>query len=146
VTAHDQGLDVPGVRAIAHTADVALEIEGTTPEAVFDRAARGLHWLVFERRPRSDDASHARPFSTTAPDRSMLLRAWLRHLLQLYDDEGLGYRSAEFVRLSDTELEARIACHPVADEPVREIKGVTLHDLRVEKHEDGWRARVVFDV
>jgi SHS2 domain-containing protein len=29
---------------------------------------------------------------------------------------------------------------------VREIKGVTLHGLRVDQVEGGWRARVIFDV
>jgi SHS2 domain-containing protein len=137
---------VPGVRAIGHTADVAIEIDGARPETVFDRAALGLYGLVFGRAPSASRAVQVRPFSATGPDYAMLLRAWLRHLLELYDDEGLGYVSAEFDRLIPSEVKARVGCAPVAHEPIREIKGVTLHELRMAPHDGGWKARVVFDV
>jgi SHS2 domain-containing protein len=47
----------------------------------------------------------------------------------------------------DARLRARVVWRPAADEPAREIKGVTYHGLEVRRDEDGdWHARVVLDV
>lgn len=47
----------------------------------------------------------------------------------------------------DARLRARVVWRPAADEPVREIKGVTYHGLEVRRDDDGdWHARVVLDV
>ena len=60
--------------------------------------------------------------------------------------DGVGFRGARFDLLEATRLEARVEVGPSAAVPVREIKGVTLHGLEVEREEGGWRARVIFDV
>lgn len=44
-------IPVPGVRALEHTADVGLEVEGGNLQELFLRGSLGAMWLVLERGP-----------------------------------------------------------------------------------------------
>lgn len=135
---------VPGVTALEHTADVGLEVEAPAPEELFLRAARGMAFLILEAAPPSP--SESRSLSVTAPDRPALLRTWLREILYWHETEGLSFAGASFDRLEEDRLSARVQLGPDPSEPVREIKGVTLHGLAAEARAGGWYARVIFDV
>lgn len=97
------------------------------------------------------------------PGLDRLLVAWLRELLHRSMRDGLvPEASVEEVAApgagggdgtsgppgsGDARLRARVVWRPAADEPVREIKGVTYHGLEVRRNDDGdWHARVVLDV
>lgn len=161
--------DTPsGVRAIEHTADLGLEIEAPSLPELFDRSAAGLFMLVRGLEPGGPEDSAAgrrtqgftgledaaeggveRTVDLAATDLPALLVAWLRELLYLHQDEGLVYGAAEFDAVDEAgaSLRARVRLRPAAREPVREIKGVTYHQLAVARRADqGWAARVVFDV
>ena len=47
---------------------------------------------------------------------------------------------------TELRLEATVGGGPAEGQPIREIKGVTLHGLAAEPREDGWYGRVIFDV
>lgn len=143
-----------GVVFLDHTADVGMDVTADTREALFRRAAAGMVALL---RGRDDDdtGSSAAPADPAAPgmrtlelradDEARLLVAWLKELLFLHETRHTDYAGARFDRLTATRLEARVETEPAAA-PVREIKGVTYHELAVERTEDGWKARVIFDV
>lgn len=104
--------------------------------------------------PAPDGAPPSEPpeeLTLERPDLERLLVAWLRELLHRSTAERL-LPEVERVRVREPEgghppsLAARIAWRPCSDDPVREIKGVTYHGLRVRKREDAWHARVVLDV
>lgn len=145
----------PGVRFLDHTADVGLEAHAASPELLFHRAALGTLWLV-EGAPQEgarreggggEEGRETRALTLEAHDPPKLLRAWLRELLWWHEVEGVSYRDARFETLETGRLEARVEVAPASPRPLREIKGVTLHGLRVEAGEEGeWRARVIFDV
>ena len=147
------GEEVPsGVTPLDHTADVGLDVEAPTLEDLFTRAAMGMAWLIQGAPlPDPDEAGSAsdpapRGLSLTADDLPALLRAWLRELLFWHETESLALAMADFSTLEGSRLEAEIRLRRVEEAPVREIKGVTFHGLLVEGGEEGWRARVIFDV
>jgi SHS2 domain-containing protein len=78
-------------------------------------------------------------------DRAMVLAGWLKELLFLHETAGEDYVEADFERLDDTGARAAVRVAPAAP-AVREIKGVTYHELAVVETGGGWRARVIFDV
>jgi len=141
--------DLPvGVEAMEHTADLGLLVRAPSLEELFRRAAAGMLALMEDTSPpagSSSEDSEARPISLEAVDADTLLVQWLRELLYLYQVGGCAYSGVEFDHLSPQRLEGRIRCRD-AGPGVREIKGVTHHDLEVTSSEGEWRARVVFDV
>lgn len=148
----------PGVREIEHTADLGMEVEAASLEELFQRAAAGTMALV----RAADDGPLARPSAEPpAPpavrsvrieldgdeaDAAALLVRWLRELLYLQEVAGFVYGDASFQRLDETGLRASVRPDPNASRQIRELKGVTYHGLEVERTDDGWRARVIFDI
>jgi SHS2 domain-containing protein len=156
-------IPVPGVSGLDHTADVGLEVEAPDLPELFRRAAIGALWLVLERQaqggsenPDEPGGSGPRTVELSDEDLGNLLRSWLRTVL-------LWAETDEFVT---TEARLTLLPTPLCKSPdglayglfaevegqtdqgprVREIKGVTLHGLRVEKAGEGWFAQVIFDV
>lgn len=137
-----------GVTPLDHTADVGLEVRASSRPALFERAAAGLRTAI-EGTGRGSGAVGprvSRGIELAADDVASLLVAWLRELLFLHQVEGLAVREARFEQLDETGLAGTLTLEPAAARPVREIKGVTYHGLETEAREDGWRARVIFDV
>lgn len=158
-----------GVRFLDHTADVGIAVEAQNAEELFHRAALGMRALL-----RGDDdlgpsesvapatpppdadtgrapAGRARQpsatlrVSTTGRDWTTVLAGWLRELLYFHGVEGRDYVAARFDRLDASGVDAAVRTEPSTG-AVREIKGVTYHELTVEAANSGWRARVIFDV
>ncbi|OPX24170.1 MAG: hypothetical protein B1H02_03960 [Candidatus Latescibacteria bacterium 4484_107] len=74
---------------------------------------------------------------------------WLRELVYLCNAERWLFSKFELLDIDPKRLKAR--CWGEAYDPSRhawdmEIKAVTLHRLRVERMEAGWRAQVIFDI
>lgn len=140
---------VPGVTSMDHTADLALEVRAPDPEELFARAAAGMFHLLLERRP--GHADEKRSLDLSAPEADALFRNWLRELLFWHDSEGFAPASVDVRRIrlgpdAPCVLEALVRGGIEEAPPVREIKGVTLHGLAVERRDDGWYGRVIFDV
>lgn len=149
-----------GITFLDHTADVGIGVRAATPAQLFDRAARGMLALL-RGEEDGDGAGDGRgaeraaepPFTApstitlTAASPAHLLADWLREILFLHGTEYQDYVAAEFERLdpADGRLVARVRTEP-SPGAVREIKGVTYHELAVEETGDGWTARVIFDV
>jgi SHS2 domain-containing protein len=133
---------------IDHTADLGLDLEGPTPEAILEAAQRGLIQLLLDGT--SDlAADQVRAVAISAPDLPELLKRWCERVYGLLENEG-------FVALeSEVESADPRACKAIlhGSMPPRdrvasasELKGVTYHQLAFEPVDDGWRARVIFDV
>mgnify|MGYP002780571679 FL=1 len=146
----------PGVRALDHTADVGIEVRAASPAQLFHRAALGMLALLEDAEaaaaepgasaePAAGEA-HARELALDAEDLAMLLVLWLRELLYLYEVERFRYRAAEFARLDERGLQARVRGEPARAAMLGELKAVTYHGLAGERDGGGWYARVIFDV
>lgn len=148
-------IPVPGVRGLEHTADVGLEVEAPDLPQLFRRAALGATWLVLEGEV-GPGAPEVRTLDLLEEDLPSLLRSWLRALLFWQEADGFAVTGAALMFLpvplcssGDGQafgLRARVEGRLHPGPWVREIKGVTLHELRAEKREGGWYGRVIFDV
>ena len=134
-------------RIIDHTADIGIEVEGTTMSEMLRRAAWAFADLI-------TDAALLRPMETlelsvSGPNAEELLVRWLSELLFIFDTKGLLFGDIEIVACTDTWLTARVggerfdpAKHPAR----REVKAVTYHGVCVDKTEGGCKGRVIFDI
>jgi SHS2 domain-containing protein len=148
-------IPIPGVTALDHAADVGLAVDGATLPELFQRAALGAMWLVLERDP-TPAPPETRTVELVEPDLPALLRAWLRALLFWEETEGfvvrdvsLSFAPAPLCATRDGQafgLHGRVSGVMDRGPRVREVKGVTLHGLRVERVGESWSGRVIFDV
>ncbi len=144
---------LPGITFLEHTADVGLDVEAPSAELLFHRAGAGMLALLRGQEEDAPDpareadpqAVETRTVRLDAGDRAALLKAWLRELLLLHETGDADYAGVTFYELAERRLEARVRTAPAAP-AVREIKGVTYHELKVEQTDSGWKARVIFDV
>lgn len=139
-----------GITFLDHTADVGMDVTAPSLEALFHRAALGMLALLrgYDDEPAPDGAREpdaTQRLELEAEDAAGLLAAWLKELLFLHEVHGADYTGATFHNLTGRALTARVGTAPAAP-AVREIKGVTYHELAVEESDDGWKARVIFDV
>ena len=148
-----------GITFLDHTADVGIDIRAPSLELLFHRAAVGMLMLLQGRDDADREAEERAPAAglegptgvevltveVEADEVVDLLADWLRELLFLHEVRHADYARATFDRLTETVLEARVQTEPAAP-AVREIKGVTYHELTVERGREGWEGRVIFDV
>jgi SHS2 domain-containing protein len=128
-------------RWVEHTAEVEMEIEAGTEEAVFAEALRALAELL------GDDVGGeevSREVAVDGHERAALLVAWLDELVYLAETEDLVPEDSQRIELSDRGLLATVRCH--RGSPRHLIKGATYHRLAFERACQGFRATVVLDV
>lgn len=133
---------------IDHTADLGLDLEGRTPEAILEAAQRGLIRLLFGSTSGLV-ADESRPVSLTASDLPELLKRWCERVYGLLESEGFVTLESD-VRSADPRA-CEAILHGTVASPERvaaagELKAVTYHQLAFEPAGEGWRARVIFDV
>lgn len=142
----------PGVRELAHTADIGIELTAASWPELLRRAAEGTWYLVFGEREEvgdpdpGDDDEEALEVVLEAGGPDALLLKWLQELLYWHEVDGFVARRVRFETLSERGLDARVWGGPPRHDAVRELKGVTYHGLAVTGGERGWRARVIFDI
>lgn len=137
----------PGYRFIDHTADFRLEIFGVDENDLFVQAAMALTDLLTD--PATLESRHRQTFTVSGDDWSDLMVNWLRELLYLWSGEEQLVSRVSLQSLEPTHLKAAVTTdafdadrHPIRNE----IKAVTYHQIEVRPWQDGWRARVVFDI
>ena len=133
---------------IDHTADLGLDLQGPTPEAILEAAQRGLIELLFGA---TGDlvADETRHIAISAPDLPELLKRWCERVYELLEKEGFVALVSEVECVAPRECEAVLHGSLPTRERVAsasELKAVTYHQLAFEPAGDGWRARVIFDV
>ncbi|MDP2496594.1 MAG: archease [Candidatus Palauibacterales bacterium] len=144
------------VDPLSHTADVGFEVTADSLAELFRGAADGLVRTVREEEgPAGIEAGDGEAgedretIDLDRPDRERLMVAWLRELLYRISRDGR-YPEAMTLEMSGpSSLRARVRWSSSGPEqpPVRDVKGVTYHGLRVEGEENGrWHARLVLDV
>jgi SHS2 domain-containing protein len=131
-------------RWIEHTAELELEIEAASPEAVFADALLALGELLSDEVPCQRGAAVSVQLSLAGPDRAMLLAGWLDELVFRAETDGLVPTAVERLELGEHVLTATIRC--VVATPRHLIKGVTHHRLAFEPADREFRATVVLDV
>ena len=140
-------VSTPFYTVIDHTADVGIEVEAASREALFTNCGLAMFDLMFGLG--SVDGNVTKPLSVTADDPTELLVAWLNELLYSHAVDRIIFSSFTGVRLGEKEFRA-VGCGEYFDPGKHrcdlEIKAATYHDVSVAFIEGRWKARVIFDI
>jgi len=140
---------------IDHTADTGLHVRGTSLEELLTNAALGMFSLLlledigalpahFQKEPESRHPVHLK-----AASMELLLKDWLAELLFLHTTERIFFTDFRINTLLDISLDANACGHKISEEDERfftEIKAVTYHGLKITETDEGYQARVIFDI
>jgi SHS2 domain-containing protein len=128
-------------RWVDHTAELELEIEAPSEEAVFAEALAALAELAGD----AGGPPVSRDLEVAADDRTLLLVEWLSELVYLSEIEEFVPERIASMELAEGTLRATVQGH--RGQPRHLVKAVTLHRLELEGDDEvGWWARVVLDV
>jgi SHS2 domain-containing protein len=134
-------------RLLEHTADMGIEASGETLEELFAEAAYGLLEIISgnpETRCREEKI-----VAVEGGDAEELLVNWLNEILYLFEIKRFFPQDFEIEEVRGNRLLARVRGEPFDPQrhPVeREVKAVTYHQLRVEKTNGLWHARIYVDL
>jgi protein archease len=139
-----------GYTFIDHTADVAADLTGRTLEELFASAAQALTDTLTERSQVHTVITQSVTLQASTPED--LLVDWLNELLYRFEVQNLLVFDAT-VTIEEAngrwQLGATIAGEMFnpARHPSRVlVKSATYHALSVARRDDGWHARIVFDI
>jgi SHS2 domain-containing protein len=130
-----------------HTADIGMHAYGSTLRELFIHAAQGMESLIVS--PEQVGVQVSRHIVVEGHDIVSLLIAWLNELIFLFDTEYLIFREFEIESLTETRLEGRALGEPYDahhHELSSAIKAVTWHEAAVEQTDEGYKARIIFDI
>jgi SHS2 domain-containing protein len=130
-----------------HTADTGLTIYGEDLKALFAHAGEGFFHIITDLRKVKRRVEKRVELRGESLDRLMV--DWLGELLYLHDVDHLLFRRFDIESVGEEGLRA-VAKGEHFQEGVHviktEVKAVTYHQIRVERRNGGWRARVIFDL
>ena len=130
-----------------HTADIGLTIYGEDLEALFQHAGEGLFHIITDLRKVKPRLEKRVKLKRQSLDR--LLVDWLGELLYLHDVDHLLFGEFAVESAGGDGLKATVRGEPF-QEGVHviktEVKAVTYHQIRVERTNSGWKARIIFDL
>jgi len=131
----------------SHTADLGLKVRAADLNQLFADAAAGLFSILVADIP-SDPAATKRHLEVGASQLDLLLRDWLGELLYVFEAERVLLRDFD-VEVGQHELAATAWAQPfdpARHRPLREVKAITYHGLKVEPVATGWIAEVIVDI
>ena len=130
---------------LEHTADVGLQADGSSLEDVFETATRGMATIAGAWHP---GAGEEVSIDVEARDLGGVLVEWLSEALYVQDARNASIAHVRLDGVAAEKASGAVVARPFAADPSEgvQIKAVTYHQLSVEPTEQGWRARVFFDV
>jgi SHS2 domain-containing protein len=131
---------------IPHTADVGLDVYGTTMAELFENAADGM--FSFLGTPAGDFPAAQRTLEINGFDNETLLVNWLNQLLYLHAVEKLFPVAFHVLELRPGFLKVRIDAKKITGctPQLREIKAATYHALSLQRTVAGFMTTIIFDV
>jgi SHS2 domain-containing protein len=128
-------------RWVEHTAEVQMEIEAPTEEAVFSDALHAIGELLADE---GGGEQVWREVAVNGDERAALLVRWVDELVYLAETDDLVPEDVGRIAMSDCGLVATVRCR--RGSPRHLVKGATYHQLAFERSGGGFRATVVLDV
>jgi SHS2 domain-containing protein len=130
-------------RILDHTADVGIEASAQDIPSLFSEAVRASAAVICDATPPPPEGTV--PVAVEADDLPTLLAALLTEALWTFESTGRLPVSAR-LEVSATTAAGTLEVVNASTIGGPAIKAVTYHQLAVERADDGWRARVYFDV
>ncbi|HHT9123392.1 MAG TPA: archease [Candidatus Wunengus sp. YC63] len=138
---------MPKYILIDHTADIGIDVFGTTIEELFTNAAFALFDIIADLSTVECKAEYQVKISGV--DREQLLVIWLSELLYLHDVKYLLFKDFHITDMKENQLTASVSGEVFNDDKhviKTEIKAVTYHGLSIVQENHQWKARVIFDL
>jgi SHS2 domain-containing protein len=132
---------------IDHTADLGIIVKGPDIKSLFVLAAQAMTDIMVKGDIR--DRKVIRDVLVEGEDFPDLMVRWLGEILYLFEGENLILNSIEIKSISPVQVKSTLTLtsfEPKYHQVLREIKAVTYHQISVDKTNDGWEARVIFDI
>jgi SHS2 domain-containing protein len=132
---------------IDHTADLGIIVKGVDEKDVFIRAAYAMTDLMV--KGDISKKTVIKDVSLQGEDFPDLMVKWLGEILYLFHGEKLLVHSIKIKSISPITLRSTLTLssfEPEHHQVTREIKAVTYHQISVDNVNDGWQARVIFDI
>ncbi len=129
------------------TADLAVEAWGKDKKDIFREAGRGLFSVMCD--PETVEPRQSLLCRVEGKNAEALFVRWLNELIYLHEIHCFLACDVQIDRLTDTEVEGRLIGETKDRERHAlglEVKGVTLHRLKLAQEPEGWRAYVILDV
>jgi SHS2 domain-containing protein len=137
----------PTYQTIDHTGDIGIIVRAATLPALFEAAALALFDILVD--PDTVRADNPQPVEVSGEGTEELMVRWLAELLFLFDARRVVFGRFEVEEIHPERLRARAWGEPFDEDrhvARTELKAVTYHGLLVSEDQDGWSARIIFDV
>ncbi len=134
-------------RLLEHTADMGIEAWADTLDALFIGAARGLQEVLFGQDDLME-GQQSLQVQLQAGNEEELLVAWLGEILFFVEQRGFCPALFHIEEIGPHSLKGSVVGRYQQQDcrPLREVKAVTYHLLRVFHQQSGWQARVYLDL
>ena len=132
---------------LEHTADIGFRAHAGSLAELFEHAANALVHVAMhagEIAPLHSYALEAEGDSTES-----LLVNWLNEVLYRLDGEHLALRNFKVVECNGSHVRGKASGEPRDAQrhaPKLVVKGVTYHQLKVERDQQGWYCEVYLDI
>ena len=129
-----------------YSGDIGIEVWGSDMSDVLKNATMGLFSLMCQTGVRETVERRIEVSSTSPED---LLVDWLGEVISTGGAHGEIYAAVEIVHVGEWHAEGILRGEPVdaGRHDLRfDVKAATYHGLAVEKREDGYYGRVIFDL
>ena len=130
-----------------HTADIGIEVWGSSKEEALAATVEAMFDLIAESE--SVAAREEKKIAVSGADTADMLINLLREALYLFHGKSWLCKTCEILEMEEEKITARLQGEPYDAKKHQlkmEIKAVTYHTLKIEKRDQDWRARVIFDV
>jgi SHS2 domain-containing protein len=135
---------------VDHTADIAVEISGSTLDELFSAGAEA--WLVSVVGELNIEADDSMELELSAGSREELLVTFLNELNYLLITKKWLCASIQSIKIFDDDEGCELSAElkgvklKVDIQPKQEIKSVTYHQLEIVEREGIYSTLVVFDI
>lgn len=148
-----------GYKFLEHTADVQAECRADTFVGLLESAARALYSVALKKQRKLARKKHE--LFVSGANREEVVVRWLQELVFLLETDGFvavkyhwdGAHTDEQQEPPPALHDNVITVHCTAEgyfcrpeDRGEEVKGATYHGLTVEKNQQGFLARVIFDL
>lgn len=127
------------------TSDVMFESYGKSLKELFENSALAMFSVICN--VKKVKPKKAIRIEVKGSDETDLLYKWLSRLVALVDTEGMFFSKFDILEIDGKHLKAKIygeAVTPEKGETV--VKAVLYYGFKLEKTENGWKARVGCDI
>ncbi len=145
------GRTAEGYRFLEHTSDAQIEAWGRTLEAAFAQAGEGFYETMLNLR--SVEPKTAQLIRVEGHDEKELLYDWLEALLLKFDIEQMVYTVFDISPISKESTPMMLQARVRGEKYDRqkhgaklEIKGVTYHQMQIERERDRVTVRFILDL